>query len=176
MKVNYEVVDNITINTQHDIKISTNDITALSDEDKQLLDKQYNGLIHKDRTLVSMWDIETYSECVGVPTIDDDYTIFAISISFAWQYSSKPLFTVVISERDSNEHPDIDYMIICGTEDNVIKCYADVYKRMNPDINGTFNGGSFDWPLLRKKFMNLRNSRGAKHGLRLLREIKNRKH
>lgn len=44
-----------------------------------------------------------------------------------------------------------NYVVVCGTERNILKSFMRVIKRMAPELLISFNGGGFDWPCVREK-------------------------
>lgn len=44
-----------------------------------------------------------------------------------------------------------NYIIECGNERNILMAFTRIIKRMSPDMITAFNGGGFDWPMVREK-------------------------
>jgi DNA polymerase elongation subunit (family B) len=44
-----------------------------------------------------------------------------------------------------------NYVVVGGNEKNTIHAFLEVARRMSPDIITAFNGGKFDWPMIRAK-------------------------
>lgn len=116
----------------------------------------------------------------GVPKEgDSDYWIFMISATFHWYYEENSLMKVCLVDvptqvRDgifySPEQIDevknlpkeerkkmlqkisqANYLIECGSEKRLLEAFGDVIGKMQPDIISAFNGGNFDWVLVRDK-------------------------
>lgn len=140
------------------LEVSINDFEGLDEKVIQDLSVGIPTLI-KDRTMVMAWDIETYT--CGVQTgdaprpEDDNYEIFMICMVFSWQYSDVPLARICILNRKTLVHRAMtrksDYTIMCPDEKAVLKAFGDVARRFRPDISVAFNGGGFDWPVVREK-------------------------
>lgn len=109
--------------------------------------------IARDKTLVMTWDIETRSTAktgdVPKATNPTDH-VFMISGTLHWKDDPAPLHRVCIVDVDTE--PDARWSTVtCGTEENVIKAFAVVFRHFAPDIITDFNGGSYDWPFVIEK-------------------------
>src|SRR5690606_32807903 len=78
-------------NCKYVFRLSICDMNAI---DKDTRNGELGDLLSRDRTMVEMWDIETWRKIQnGQPPTpeDDDYVIFMICQAFFWQYSDVPL-------------------------------------------------------------------------------------
>ncbi|MHB2028940.1 MAG: DNA polymerase domain-containing protein [Acidimicrobiales bacterium] len=112
----------------------------------------------KDKLLVCSWDIENYKSTYDGLMADsnkDDWVIFMISSLYFWHYSDKPLLAVCCTMYNAKVKPvrDAQYTInvVCHTEADVLKAHFEIMAKMKPDILASFNGGSYDWRLIREK-------------------------
>ncbi|GFR88342.1 DNA polymerase [Elysia marginata] len=126
-------------------------MAAKTDQEQQEASKRQQNL--RDKTLVLAWDIETYSTSkaghVPKATYPTDH-VFMICATVHWKDDPTPLRSICITDVDAE--PDQRWQtIICGTETNVIKAFAVVYRHFAPDIITDFNGGNYDWPFVIEK-------------------------
>lgn len=104
--------------------------------------------IERDLTIVSSWDIETHSfNSEEAPKPGDDYTIFCMSTSYHWSWNDQPLYTVSAVHVGHAPKKGCDIIINCPTERDVLRAHYTAVSYMKADIDMTFNGGSFDWPI-----------------------------
>lgn len=113
-------------------------------------DKMEKKFLSKDSTVIMCWDIETaMKENTGeAPTVTEDYLITIICISFYFQHSNKPFYTVAIVDRPTMKHKSYNALIECNGQAEVIKAFCDVFERFSADICTGFNTGGFDWPIM----------------------------
>lgn len=122
-------------------------------QEKRSSAKRSNPNLSRDRTLVMTWDIETYSSArlgeVPMATKSTD-NVFMICSTFHWKDDPSSLHKVCIV--DVATEPDERWTTIeCGTEENIIKAFAAVYRHFAPDIITGFNDGDYDWPFVIEK-------------------------
>jgi len=114
-------------------------------------------IIKRDRLVMCLWDIETitYGENTGdVPAAEDkNYEIRMICAVYCFQGSQKPIASVCIQSNIVHMHPELlnGRVIIAKDECGVLETFIESLNRMRPDITCAFNGGKFDWPLVREK-------------------------
>lgn len=147
-----------TKNVSATFDIDVKDFQPLSENEITKLGANMPTLI-KDRTVVMCWDIETYTH--GVQTgeaprpEDTNFEVFMISMIFSWQYSNEPLVRICLLSKPTALAKAMtkpyDYIIVCNGEKNLLKTFGDVVKRMRPDLSIAFNGGGFDWPIVREQ-------------------------
>lgn len=130
-------------------------------EEKQITDLAVSvPAMIKDPTVVMAWDIETYThgaQTGDAPRAEDtNYSIFMIAAVFSWQYSSEPLMRVCLLNQ-LTEYPksmaqgEHNYVVVCKDEKTLLEKFIEIAGKMRPDISVAFNGGGFDWPLVREK-------------------------
>jgi DNA polymerase elongation subunit (family B) len=99
----------------------------------------------KDKTLSMTWDIETWSKEGDVPLPENATDcIFCIGMTFQWVNDQNPFLRIALVDYPSNAKPD-HLTIICGSEKNIIKAFADVFEKMRPDFIIGFNDSDYDW-------------------------------
>lgn len=106
---------------------------------------ELTGDLLKDKTLSCCWDIETWSKDGDVPQPDKlDDNIFCLSMTFQWVNEDHPFFKVCLCDYPANAKEG--YMtIVCGSEKNIIKGFADVFEAMRPEFIVGFNDSDYDW-------------------------------
>lgn len=150
---NYEFAKDNSIKCEYKIEVDIGCYEKLKEsklkEYKEKYPKLY-AILEKDKTLTCMWDIETYRKIQNglVPAPgDDDYNIFMICSAFFWHYTDKPLLTVCVVDKPTDAHKDINLIIQCNNEKDLLYAHMKILGRMSPNILGAFNGSDFDWPL-----------------------------
>jgi len=129
------------------VKVDKEKRIAYSDPKHFLYDSYIN-----DKVMYGMWDIETYKKSEGIPKPGDkDYNIFMISAAFSWQFTDKPMLKVLVVDKPTDTHENIDLIIECRNERELLKAHIEVLHRMAPDIIGGFYSSNFDWPIVHDK-------------------------
>jgi DNA polymerase elongation subunit (family B) len=150
-------------------------ITLLIDVDKfiPVADTEISSFnldcLLKDKTMTMRWDIEThtYVDTGDAPRDTDDpdkYVIFMLAMTFHWHYTNEPLMAVCLVDANTNLSAISDmmfdkwstsdfpvYVVVCNTEEELLKSFPEIWKKMSPDIISAFNGGDFDTPITRAK-------------------------
>lgn len=153
----YTVNENTTSNCDYVLKVNINDFKKLDSKRRDEFNKPghiLSGCIDRDPTMVCQWDIETHRTIQNgmVPTPEDtDFTIFNICSAYFPHHSDEPLLTACAIHHETVPREGINLVIECKTEIEVLKTHFEIMSRMAPDILGAFNGGNFDWPLVREK-------------------------
>ncbi|CAG8654813.1 12116_t:CDS:2, partial [Cetraspora pellucida] len=147
---------------KHNIETASDDITNVYYYRKPLgdnkLDEQIvsSALIH-DRTLVLIWDIETYSSHkmgdVPMAKYEEDQ-VFMICMTIHWRDDPKPLKQICFVDVETA--PDPDWVtVMCGNQTNLLKVFALCWKAIMPDIQIGFNDSQYDWPFIIEKAKSL---------------------
>lgn len=153
----YHVVPNETTNCAYTIVIDVKNFRKLRKGPRRAYVSAGTALskiIDRDPTLVAMWDIETDQTIhTGRPPSpeDTDFTIPMICSSYAHHYSDIPLMSVCCVDKETTPRAGVPLTIVCGTEREVLIAHIRVLGGMAPELLGAFNGGNFDWPLVREK-------------------------
>lgn len=113
----------------------------------------------KDNTLINAWDIETkkIGQDMTVPAPGDDYYISAISSSIGTWYDPDPLisvvFTVINLDPSTLTVPDKvpPILVLCKNEKQMLMSYYKFIARFRPEYEHAFNGGRFDYPIMRDR-------------------------
>lgn len=117
-------------------------------QEKRSAMKAANPNLSRDRSIVLTWDIETYdSERTGdLPRATNPKTrLFMICVTVHWKDDPAPLHQVCLV--DVPTHPDARWTtVVCGSEENVIRAFAVVYRHFAPEFITGFNDGDYDWP------------------------------
>ena len=141
----------------HVFRVSINDVKPLidpmagkDDREKRTRIKQSNPHLAKDRTLVMAWDIETHSarKTGDLPRAchAEDKT-FCLACTFHWKDSPDVLLRVCLVDKPT--HPDARWKtIVCGSERNVYRAWALVWRLLTPDATIGFNDSEYDWPFV----------------------------
>lgn len=121
------------------IMVSINDIVNFKDPlPKHLL---------KDNTMTMAFDIETFNPTnngdIPMPEYAD-HVMFMISMAFQWYHADDQLLQVCLVDVPSKAHPDF-LTIVCGTEENLIRGFAQICAKMQPEIYTGFNSDGYDW-------------------------------
>jgi DNA polymerase elongation subunit (family B) len=152
----YTVRNDLT-NCKYTLIVNLNDLKRLTKTQKSGIPQELSTALNRDNTLVGSWDIETHRKIQNgqVPEeTDTDFTIINICVAFFWQHTANSLLRVCLlpnTVKDAVRHDGITVMICCGNEDRLLQAYIDVLGKMQPDILMAYNGGNFDWPLVRIK-------------------------
>jgi DNA polymerase elongation subunit (family B) len=152
----YTIRNDLT-NCKYTFVVNLSDLKRLTKAQKRGIPQELSAVLNRDNTLVGSWDIETYRTIQnGQPPeeTDTDFTIINICVAFFWQHSANSLLRVCIlpnTVKDAVKHDGISIMICCGNEERLLTSYVDVLGKMQPDILMAYNGGNFDWPLVRVK-------------------------
>lgn len=108
-------------------------------------------LLDKDLTNMCTWDIETYRTIQNgiVPTpVDTDYTIFMICAYFGHHWSMTGFLDVCFVAAEIDVRENMRVIVTCENQNQVIDGFERVLSNMRPEFIATFNGSSFDWPLV----------------------------
>lgn len=110
----------------------------------------------KERSLSVCWDIETWSRSGDLPTSSKpEDKMFCLSLTYQWINEKEPILKQIICELPaagetaaSIEAKHEYTTIVCGSETNLIKCFADSIESMKPEFIFGFNDSDYDWPWL----------------------------
>jgi DNA polymerase elongation subunit (family B) len=155
LTTSYESVADVT-NCRYVIEVDVCNYIKLSGQKRAQLsaNQAIGGILERDNTMLSSWDIETYREIqngiVPQPT-DTDYTVFMICSTHQWQHTSTPMLSVCITNNAMSARAGVDIAIVCDTEREVLDAHIQILGKMRPEILVAFNGSNFDWPLVREK-------------------------
>lgn len=109
-------------------------------------------LIERDPTTILQWDIETYRTVQNgtIPTPDDtDWVIFCVCAGYFYHWSDTPLCAVAIVDSECDCDGRIGLLVQCNGQRELLAAWVELLARLQPDILSAFNGGKFDWPLMR---------------------------
>ncbi|MGL5934278.1 MAG: DNA polymerase domain-containing protein, partial [Cetobacterium sp.] len=123
--------------------------------------KQYKGDIvdhlFRDYTMSMSFDIETYnnnviaddkfveSELTNLPLPENsDHNMFMISMSFQWYFEKSQILNVCLVDIPAAPHPDF-LTIVCGSEENLLRAFAQIYDKLRPEFIMGFNDSNYDW-------------------------------
>jgi len=114
---------------------------------------------HKDNLLINAWDIETkkIGQDMSVPAPGDDYYISAISTSIGAWHDPDPLISVVFTVVNLKpETLTVDgkvppILVLCKNERQMLISYYKFIGRFRPEYEHAFNGGCFDYPIMRDR-------------------------
>lgn len=144
---------------EHEFRLHVKNFTPLinpmdtKEEQEKKEDIKRKMKIARDKLLVMTWDIETIStsNTGEVPMAENETDhVFMIAATFHWKDDPDALYKVCIVDIESKS--DKDWITIkCGTEKNIIKAFAVMFKHFAPDIIADFNGGNYDWPFILEK-------------------------
>ena len=99
----------------------------------------------KEKTVTCCWDIETWSKDGDIPIPDNkDDNIFCLSMTFQYVNDKEPFLKVCLCDYPANAKPDY-LTIVCGSEKNIIRGFADVFELMRPEFIIGFNDSDYDW-------------------------------
>jgi DNA polymerase elongation subunit (family B) len=104
----------------------------------------------KDRSIIMTWDIETYSfnRMGEVPKAENEKDhIFCICSTFHFKDDSEPMYSVGLTIAESSPDKRWD-TIVCKDEKELIKTFALLFGKMQPDFIVGFNDTQYDWPFL----------------------------
>jgi DNA polymerase elongation subunit (family B) len=139
------------------LRVDVGKFKRLTKADRAKYSPELRELLEKDRTMVTVWDIETYSPggLGKIPRPGSDYEIFTIGSCYGFHTDMRPVFTVACAlyeiPAEGTDPTPIDLTIVCDTEEQMIQAHFEVVEAMSPNIFATFNGASFDWPLILDK-------------------------
>lgn len=112
--------------------------------------KQKSPSLSQDKTLVLAWDIETRTlkKTGELPrATNPEDSVFMICATAHWKDDPDALCKVCLV--DVPTEPDARWTtIVCGSEQNVVRAFAVVYRHFAPDIVAGFNDGDYDWPYI----------------------------
>jgi DNA polymerase elongation subunit (family B) len=104
--------------------------------------------LSKDKTLSCCWDIETYTPTQGFANYNmPDDRIFCIGATFQWIHEANPIVKIVFCDVEAAPLPDT-ITVVCKTEENIIRGFAEILDRMEPEFVFGFNDSDFDWKWL----------------------------
>ena len=104
----------------------------------------------EDKTITMAWDIEVRPSENKFPDISiPKDIIYNIACSFSYSSCSTNFKNISLFVSDELEHPNDDTIIIlCKTEEDLIKAFSDLLSIYQPDYISGFNCTGFDWPYL----------------------------
>lgn len=114
---------------------------------------------HKDNMFAAAWDIETkkIGDDMTIPSPGHDYYISAISHAVGPWHTADPcvavVFTIVGVTPESLCVPDKvpPIVVICPNERIMLQTYYEYVSRIRPEYEQAFNGGRFDYPIMRDR-------------------------
>lgn len=105
----------------------------------------------RDKTMSMCHDSETWSPTKDLPRpekITD--CIFCLGVTFQWVHENNPILKVCFCDYPANARPGY-LSVVCGTEENIIKAFGEVYAIMKPEFIFGFNDSDYDWPWIIKR-------------------------
>ncbi len=106
---------------------------------------ELTGDLLKDKTVSCCWDIETWSKDGDVPMPENkDDNIFCLSMTFQYVNDKDPFLKVCLCDYPANAKPDY-LTVVCGTEKNIIRGFADIFELIRPEFIIGFNDSDYDW-------------------------------
>ena len=99
----------------------------------------------KDKTMSCCWDIETWSKSGELPQPENlDDCIFCLSMTFQWVNEQEPFLKICLCDYPASAKAGY-ITIVCGTEQNILKAFAEIFARMRPEFIFGFNDSDYDW-------------------------------
>lgn len=110
-------------------------------------------LLSKDKLMEFCWDIETYSPDGDLPIPENPHhKVFMISMTFGWYWAKEPFLKLCLVDMPCNPDPENRYKtVVCGTEEQLIRAFAQIYAKMQPEFNEGFNDSDYDWQWIIKR-------------------------
>lgn len=106
---------------------------------------ELTGDLLKDKTLSCCWDIETWSKDKDVPMPDRaDNCIFCLSMTFQWVNDKDPFLKIAFCDLPADAKEGY-LSVICGSETNIIKAFAETFSIIRPEFIFGFNDSDYDW-------------------------------
>lgn len=105
----------------------------------------------RDKSMSMCHDSETWSPTKDLPRpekITD--CIFCLGATFQWVHDKDPILKICFCDYPANARPGY-LSVVCGTEENIIKAFGEVYAIMRPEFIFGFNDSDYDWPWLIKR-------------------------
>lgn len=105
----------------------------------------------RDKSMSMCHDSETWSPTKDLPRpekITD--CIFCLGATFQWVHEKDPILKICFCDYPANARPGY-LSVVCGTEENIIKAFGEVYAIMRPEFIFGFNDSDYDWPWLIKR-------------------------
>lgn len=141
---NWIELNNYTIGENDYIK---GDVISISIDDII----NYNGVLEphleRDLTMTMAFDIETFNANkdgeIPLPEIQN-HNMFMISMAFQWYHAPDQLLSICLVDVPSGAHPDF-LTIVCKTEKNLIRAFAQIYSKMQSEFIMGFNDSNYDW-------------------------------
>lgn len=150
---------------EDEYSVSIDDIITLDDRDYP----------YKDFMMVNSWDIETQKTGLDmqIPTFNsNDVYIFAISSAINHWHSKQIAYCVVFSTLQLESYPTDDdgniveelvdkvtpIHVVCDNERDLIETYLKYIRSIGAEIEHAFNGGRFDYPLMRGRMNRYNNA------------------
>ena len=103
--------------------------------------------LEKDLTMTMAFDIETYNANkdgeIPLPQFPN-HNMFMISMTFQWYHAPNQLLSVCLVDVPSAPHPDF-LTIVCKSEKNLIRVFAQIYSKMQAEFIMGFNDSNYDW-------------------------------
>lgn len=115
---------------------------------------------YKDSILTNAWDIETkkIGDDITIPGPgNNDYYISAISTSIGAWHDIDPVLSIVftllgVKSTNLTVPGKVAPMIVtCKNEHDLLKTYYKFIAATRPEYEQAFNGGNFDWPIMRDR-------------------------
>lgn len=99
----------------------------------------------KDKTLSVCWDIETWDADGNLPQPENVKSkIFSLSMTFQWVNEQEPFLKLCFCDMPAEPRPEY-LTVICGSEKNIIKGFADAFAKLRPEFIFGFNDSDYDW-------------------------------
>lgn len=110
-----------------------------------------------DKTVMLTWDIETFKNIERMDAEppypnEDDSGMFQVSMNAHIIRNEKPFMNILITTCPQLAEPDT-LVILCNTEEELIKSFVNVWEKIDPDIEGGFNTGCYDWPWMKERML-----------------------
>lgn len=158
---NYEVLPSGS-RCKYNISVDIKDFTKLSAKKRKELisgGTKLSKVIERDNMVVGQWDIETHRQIQnGIPPRpeDTDFTIFTICTNYSFHHTDKTLLTICTTTADTGLRNGIDITIVSDQQDpnlerNMLMAHCEQLGCMMPNQLYAYNGGNFDWPLVKEK-------------------------
>jgi DNA polymerase elongation subunit (family B) len=110
--------------------------------------------LRKDNTMTMAFDIETFNptyDRIADPEFAED-CMFMISMTFQYHYAHEQLLSVCLVDVPTAPNPDF-LTIVCGNEKDLIRGFAMICAKMQPEIIMGFNADKFDWKWIVERAM-----------------------
>ena len=138
---------------EHIFKVNKENYISLLTNDQL----RSNPLVIKDKTLITTWDIETYStrKTGEVPSAEhNEDNAFMLCMTMHWLHEDSAFEKICIVDKET-ESDERWITIVCNSFINVIKAMAICWNHYKPDIYIGYNDSGYDWPFIMDKAIKL---------------------